>query len=98
MEKIEGVRKVKEANWLDKRCRTLEHSVFSKLSYGELEVVEGADHHIFPEKQGSSALKGKINIHDVSVYRTFVKGGSIGVAEAYIEGKWAAPTGGGRCR
>ena len=91
MEKIEGVRTVKEATWLDKRCRTLVHSVFSKLSYGELEVVEGADHHIFPEKQGSSALKGKINIHDVSVYRAFVKGGSIGVAEAYIEGKWSSP-------
>lgn len=91
MEKIEGVRTVNEANWLDKRFRTLVHSVFSKLSYGELEVVEGADHHIFPEKQGSSALKGKINIHDVSVYRAFVKGGSIGVAEAYIEGKWSSP-------
>ena len=91
MEQIEGLRTLKEANWLDKRCRALVHSVFSKLSYGELEVVEGADHHVFPEKPENSAIKGKIHIHDVSVYRDFVKGGSIGVSEAYIEGKWSSP-------
>jgi cyclopropane-fatty-acyl-phospholipid synthase len=91
MEQIEDIRVLKEANWLDKRCRTLVHSVFSKLTYGELEVVEGPNHHIFPEISEGSPLKGKIHIHDVSVYRDFVKGGSIGVSEAYIEGKWSSP-------
>ncbi|MBA6341393.1 class I SAM-dependent methyltransferase [Colwellia sp. MB02u-10] len=32
-----------------------------------------------------------MNIHDSSAYRDFVKGGSIGVAEAYIAGKWSSP-------
>jgi cyclopropane-fatty-acyl-phospholipid synthase len=91
MEQIEGVRTLQTANWIDKRCRDMVHSVFSKLSYGELEVVEGTEHNIFPETPGSSALKGKINIHDISVYRDFVKGGSIGVSEAYIDGKWSSP-------
>jgi cyclopropane-fatty-acyl-phospholipid synthase len=91
MEQIEGVITLKEANWLDKRCRTLVHSVFSKLSYGELEVVEGSTHHLFPENTDDSSLKGKIHIHDISVYRDFVKGGSIGVSEAFIEGKWSSP-------
>jgi cyclopropane-fatty-acyl-phospholipid synthase len=36
-------------------------------------------------------IKGKIHIHDMSVYKDFVKGGSIGVAEAFIAGKWSSP-------
>ncbi|TWX53628.1 SAM-dependent methyltransferase [Colwellia hornerae] len=91
MEQIEGVRTLQTANWIDKRCRDMVHSVFSKLSYGELEVVEGAEHNTFPAASGSSTLKGKIHIHDISVYRDFVKGGSIGVSEAYIAGKWSSP-------
>jgi cyclopropane-fatty-acyl-phospholipid synthase len=91
MEQIGSVRTLESANWLDKRCRSLVHSVFSKLSYGELEVVEGSEHHTFPNTPEDSPLKGKIHIHDISVYRDFVKGGSIGVSEAYLEGKWSSP-------
>ncbi|MEH6384206.1 MAG: cyclopropane-fatty-acyl-phospholipid synthase family protein [Colwellia sp.] len=91
MEQIEAVRTIKSATWLDKRCRDLVHSVFSKLSYGQLEVVEGSEHIVFPDSPESTSIKGKIQIHDISVYRDFVKGGSIGVSEAYIEGKWSSP-------
>ncbi|PKG81038.1 SAM-dependent methyltransferase [Colwellia sp. 75C3] len=91
MERVEEVRVLKEANWLDKRCRTLVLNVFSKLTYGQLEVVEGSVHSYFPEHIDDKAIKGKIHIHDTSVYRDFVKGGSIGAAEAFIEGKWTSP-------
>lgn len=91
MEQIEGVRVVKSASWFDKRCRTLVHSVFSKLTYGQLEIVEGTEHKFFPETPVNNTIKGKITIHDVSVYQDFVKGGSIGAAEAYIQGKWSSP-------
>ncbi len=91
MEQIEGVRVVKSASWFDKRCRALVQSVFSKLTYGQLEVIEGTEHKVFPEKVLNNTIVGKIHIHDVSVYRDFVKGGSIGAAEAYIEGKWSSP-------
>ncbi|GAA5134610.1 class I SAM-dependent methyltransferase [Thalassotalea piscium] len=91
MEQIEVVGVLTPANWLDKRCRALVHSVFNKLTYGQLEIVEGASHHVFPEGSADISLKGKIHIHDVSVYRDFVKGGSIGAAEAFVDGKWSSP-------
>jgi cyclopropane-fatty-acyl-phospholipid synthase len=91
MEQIEGVIVLKEANWLDKRCRSLVMGVFAKFSYGQLEVVEGTNHSYFPENVTDSSINGKIHIHDISVYRDFVKGGSIGAAEAFIEGKWSSP-------
>ncbi|WP_442871890.1 class I SAM-dependent methyltransferase [Colwellia sp. Bg11-28] len=91
MENIEGVRVLKAANWLDKRCRTLVLNIFSNLTYGQLEIVEGSVHSHFPEKVSEQSIKGKIHIHDPSVYRDFVKGGSIGASEAFIEGKWSSP-------
>jgi cyclopropane-fatty-acyl-phospholipid synthase len=65
--------------------------VFAKFSYGQLEVVEGKNHSYFPENVTDASINGKIHIHDISVYRDFVKGGSIGAAEAFIEGKWSSP-------
>lgn len=91
MEEIEGVRVLKTANWLDKRCRTLVLNIFSKLTYGQLEIVEGSTHSYFPQTVCEQSIKGKIHIHDPSVYRDFVKGGSIGAAEAFIDGKWSSP-------
>lgn len=91
MEQVDNITLLKTANWLDKRCRSLVHSVFAKLTYGQLEVVEASKHHFFPDWSADKELTGKIIIHDISVYRDFVKGGSIGVAEAFIEGKWTSP-------
>ncbi|MEW6990985.1 class I SAM-dependent methyltransferase [Colwelliaceae bacterium 6441] len=90
MEQVEAIRHLKSANWLDKRCRSIVHAIFDKLSYGQIEVVEGTSHLFFPNKVNDASLLGKIIIHDPSVYRDFVKGGSIGVAEAFIEGKWSS--------
>ena len=91
MEQVESVSVAKQANWLDKRCRNLVLGVFSKFTYGQLEVVEGSDHSYFPKNCSDNEIMGKIQIHDVSVYRDFVKGGSIGAAEAFIAGKWSSP-------
>ncbi|HBY87050.1 MAG TPA: SAM-dependent methyltransferase [Colwellia sp.] len=66
-------------------------NIFSKLTYGQLEVVEGSIHSHYPEIFSEQGIKGKIHIHDPSVYRDFVKGGSIGAAEAFIDGKWSSP-------
>lgn len=91
MEEIKGLRVLKEANWFDKRCRSIVQSVFSKISYGQLEVIEGTTSSLFPDETQNNEIKGKIHIHDASVYRDFIKGGSIGVAEAFIDGKWSSP-------
>jgi cyclopropane-fatty-acyl-phospholipid synthase len=91
MEQVESVSVLKKASWLDQRCRSIVYSIFDKLTYGQLEVVEGSKHYLFPENVNNPDIEGKIHIHDMSVYQDFVKGGSIGVAESFIDGKWSSP-------
>lgn len=91
VEQVSGLKIKKQANWLDKRCRSLVFSVFAKINYGQIELVDHTQRFLFPEFVENNSLMGRINIHDSSVYRDFVKGGSIGVAEAYIAGKWSSP-------
>ena len=95
MEEIQSVTLTHATGWFEKRCRSLVHDVFSKLSYGQLEIVEGSQHQFFPatiqEDSVKETLKAKIHVHDMSLYKDFVKGGSIGVAEAFIAGKWSSP-------
>jgi len=91
VEQVSGLKVRKQANWLDKRCRSLVFSVLAKLDHGQIELVDNSQRFLFPEFAENKSLLGRINIHDSSVYRDFVKGGSIGAAEAYIAGKWSSP-------
>jgi len=88
---INNVTYAKET-WLAKRYRTLVFNVFNSLTGGELTVCEGSKQYQFStDKPAEQAIDAKITVHDISVYRDFVKGGSIGAAEAFIEGKWSSP-------
>lgn len=91
MEHIADIQILKAASWFDKRCRSIVHSVFENLSYGKLELIEGSNHFVFPNNVNKAEVDGKIHIHDISIYQDFVKRGSIGVAEAFVEGKWSSP-------
>ena len=91
VEQVSGLKVRKQANWLDKRCRSIVFSVLAKIDYGQIELVDNSQRFLFPEFAENKSLLGRINIHDTSVYRDFVKGGSIGAAEAYIAGKWSSP-------
>lgn len=91
MENTENLRVNRSATWIEKRCRQLIFSILSKLEYGALEIVEGSEHYVFPESKTAVEIQGKMNIHDLSAYQDFVKGGSIGAAEAFIAGKWSSP-------
>ncbi len=84
------IAKAQTVSWFDKRCRTLLFSVLGKLDYGRLEIVEASQHYFFPAHE-NGGVNGKIIIHDPSVYRDFIKGGSIGAAQAFIDGKWTSP-------
>ncbi|MEW6993315.1 class I SAM-dependent methyltransferase [Colwelliaceae bacterium MEBiC 14330] len=91
MENIAPITLKNKMTWLESHCRKLVLSVFSKINYGVLEVVEGNEHSFFPDENSQAELSGKIIIHDISVYRDFVRGGSIGAAESFIAGKWTSP-------
>ncbi|WP_068545928.1 class I SAM-dependent methyltransferase [Thalassotalea crassostreae] len=79
--------------WLASRCRILVFSVLGKLEDGIVDVVEGEHTTTFGKlANGDKAfLQGKVIIHDPSAYIDFVKGGSIGAAEAFIDNKWSSP-------
>jgi cyclopropane-fatty-acyl-phospholipid synthase len=91
MEQVQTINLLTSANWIDKRSRSLVHAVLSKLPYGQIEIIEGCEHSHFPEKSDNSSINAKIHVHDMSMYKDFVKGGSIGAAEAFIAGKWSSP-------
>tara|TARA_B110000014_G_scaffold262322_1_gene256027 strand:- start:1518 stop:2750 length:1233 start_codon:yes stop_codon:yes gene_type:complete len=91
MEQVNSINLLTKASWIEKRCRTLVHAVFEKITYGQIEVIEGNQHHFYPKESTENQPKARIFIHDMSTYRDFVKGGSIGVSEAFIEGKWTSP-------
>ena len=91
MEYVKSIKILKKSSWFNKRCRSVVHSVFEKITYGKLEVVEGSNHYFYPDNANNDEINGKIHIHDISIYQDFIKGGSIGVAEAFIAGKWSTP-------
>lgn len=91
MEQVANINTKQANSWFDKRCRDIVFSVFEKITYGQLEIVEGTKHFHFPKQVEQQAVQGKIVVHDQSLYREFVKGGSIGAAEAFIDGKWTSP-------
>lgn len=78
--------------WFNKRCRQLVFSFLGKLEYGCIEIIEGENSFTFGSiDKHSSPLMAKLIVNDMSVYTDFIKGGSIGAAEAFIDGKWDTP-------
>lgn len=91
MEQVVTVKNKKLMTWFDQKCRKMVLSVFDKIDYGQIEVIESGQHSLFPQIHEGTGPKAKMYVHDISVFRDFIKGGSIGAAEAFIEGKWSTP-------
>lgn len=71
------------------KYRNLIFALIGKLDDASIEIIEGDNHVVFGDRD--SELSGKIVIHDSSFYKDVVSNGSIGAAEAYIDGKWTSP-------
>ncbi|MDV7104906.1 cyclopropane-fatty-acyl-phospholipid synthase family protein [Vibrio sp. TH_r3] len=71
------------------KYRNLIFSLLSKLEQSAIEVIEGDQHFVFGDR--NSALSAQIVLHDSSFFKDVVLNGSIGAAEAYIDGKWTSP-------
>lgn len=69
----------------------------TRNKFGELSGYSSNDNHSSDENHSSndspssSMLSATILVHDDSFYKDVVTGGSIGAAEAYIDGKWSSP-------
>ncbi len=95
MENIANLNEVTKLSWFHKRCRQIVFSVLNKIE-DSLEVVELGQSFHFGNKAGeeqtsTSPLQAKIVVHDLTIYADFIKGGSIGVAEAFIDNRWSSP-------
>ncbi|MCE9679485.1 cyclopropane-fatty-acyl-phospholipid synthase family protein [Shewanella sp. AS1] len=71
------------------RYRDLIIKLLGELDDANMELIEGCEHWHLGQRQAS--LSGQIIVHDASFYKDVIMGGSIGAAEAYIDGKWSSP-------
>ncbi|TXR52140.1 SAM-dependent methyltransferase [Reinekea thalattae] len=96
MDQTAKLQSAKGASWLTLRCRAIVHHFFSKLEDGQLmikEQIEDSAQQQFSFGTHSSdqeQLVASIQVYDLSMYKDFIFGGSIGAAKAFIEGKWQA--------
>lgn len=91
MENVITVSNTLKFSWLEKRCRRLVFSLLTKLSQDRVDIIEGNQVHSFGKQKGQQSLHAVIEIFHPKSYFHFLKGGSIGAAEAYIDGLWHSP-------
>ena len=61
----------------------------SRVTQGELTILEGAEKHVFGRATEAFPVKAVITVHDPRFYAMTAFGGSIGSGEAYMSGYWA---------
>lgn len=69
--------------------RKLSFSIIEKLSAAGLTVYDSGERYFFGDP--SADLQAEVSVHRGRFYRRLLSGGSIGVAEAYVEGDWSTP-------
>jgi cyclopropane-fatty-acyl-phospholipid synthase len=71
------------------RYRAVILRVLDQIKGSKIELVEANETRVFGEQNAS--LVGQIIVYDESLYKDVILGGSIGAAEAYLQGKWTSP-------
>lgn len=71
------------------KYRTLIIKLLAQLNDACIELIEGDNHSVLGDRNAS--LCGQIVIHDASFFKDVIQGGSIGAAEAFLDGKWTSP-------
>jgi len=62
----------------------------TQLRECELTIVEPGGRSVYGDPAGREVQRCTITVHDVAMYQRVALGGSVGVAEAYMEGLWSA--------
>ena len=75
-----------QKSWLDRTCKTLLFRLLKELRNGQLIVREPGKELRFGN--GESDLSATISVKQATFYRKALFGGSIGAADAYIDGDW----------
>ncbi len=65
-------------------------SLLSKVKHGRVAIIEDNQSHVSGEAAEATPLQAHITVHHPRFYSRLLFGGSIGAAEAYMEGLWSA--------
>jgi len=75
---------------LDQTARKTVFSLLNKLRHGRIRIIEDNQPYTFGEESSTASLKADIRVHHSQFYSRILFGGSIGAAEAYMEGLWSS--------
>ncbi|HXV64448.1 MAG TPA: cyclopropane-fatty-acyl-phospholipid synthase family protein [Vicinamibacteria bacterium] len=75
------------AAFLDHLARSFVHRCCRHVGGGRIRLVEGGSCQEFGPRE--LPLTATVEVHDTSAYRAALLGGTIGAAEAYIDGLWS---------
>lgn len=82
-------------SWLQRRCRALLLHCLGKVRQGRLTIVEGTSRLEFGDRRTDCPHPGRhdarIIVRDPRLYTTVCLGGTLGAAEAYLQGLWDTP-------
>lgn len=73
-------------SFIDDQCRRAAFALFSRIERGEIVVVVGERCFSFGQP---GSLSATVTVRDPAAFRAMVLGGSVGVAEAYMQGTWS---------
>ena len=75
---------------LDRIARRAVLSLLKRLAPGRITLIENSHCHHFGKDSDRFSLQAVISVHHPQFYTRIFFGGSIGAAEAYMEGLWSA--------
>jgi len=76
--------------WIDIQARRAIFALLKRIAHGQVTLVENIRRYRFGEESDRSSLQAVITVHHPQLYSRIFFGGSIGAAEAYMEGFWSA--------
>jgi len=79
-----------KGRWIDIQARRAIFVLLKRLVRGQITLVENNQRYRFGDKSDQSHLQAVIKVHHPQLYSRIFFGGSIGAAEAYMEGFWSA--------
>lgn len=75
---------------LDRFARRFLIALLEKMTHGQLKLIEADNAYIFGQKSAACSLRATVWIHHGRFYTRTLLGGTIGAAEAYMEGLWSS--------
>ncbi len=72
----------------DRALRSAAFALLRRLRHGEIEIVERSERRRFGSVDPGEPLRATVTVHTPAFYRALLTGGSLGLAQSYIDGVW----------